>query len=76
VMTYVKEVSKAVQSLPTTISHTIAKTDVDVNVRGGDVFSEFAKTLKSEVMSDVSQKLANSNIGNDGRVSTTGSVIG
>jgi hypothetical protein len=75
-MTYVKEVSKAVQSLPTTISHTIAKTDVDVNVRGGDVFSEFAKTLKSEVMSDVSKQLAGSSLNNNGKIQNTGSVLG
>jgi hypothetical protein len=76
VMTYVKEVSKAVQSLPTTISHTIGDTKVDVNIMGGNALSEFAKTLKSEVMSDVSQKLANSSIANDGSIKTPGSVLG
>jgi len=76
VVSYVKEVSKAVQSLPTTISHTIADTKVDVNVMGGNVFTEFSKTLKSEIMSDVSKQLANSSIGNNGKVTHTGSVLG
>jgi TP901 family phage tail tape measure protein len=75
VMTYVKEVSKAVQSLPTTISHTIGDTKVDVNLMGGNVLGEFAKTLKSEVMSDVSRQLSNSSIGNNGKVTNIGSVL-
>jgi TP901 family phage tail tape measure protein len=75
VMTYVKEVSKAVQALPTTISHTIGDTKVDVNVMGGNVLGEFAKTLKSEVMSDVSKQLANSSLNNNGKLQNTG-VLG
>jgi TP901 family phage tail tape measure protein len=75
VVGYVKEVSKAVQSLPTTISHTIADTKVDVNVMGGNVFTEFSKTLKSEIMSDVSKQLANSSLNNNGKLQNTG-VLG
>jgi hypothetical protein len=75
VMGYVNGVAESIKSLPTTISHQIADTKVDVNVRGGNMLNAFADNLESRVMGKVSEKLKNSYPTENG-VRDTGSVLG
>ena len=75
VMGYVNGVAESIKSLPTTISHQIADTKVDVNVMGGNMLSAFADNLESRVMNKVSDKLKNSYPTETG-IQSKGSVLG
>jgi len=75
VMGYVNGVAESIKSLPTTISHQIADTKVDVNVMGGNMLNAFADNLESRVMNKVSEKLKNSHPTEAG-MQSKGSVLG
>jgi hypothetical protein len=75
VMGYVNGVAESIKSLPTTISHQIADTKVDVNVMGGNMLNAFADNLENRVMGKVSEKLKNSYPTENG-IQNNGSVLG
>jgi hypothetical protein len=75
VMSYVNGVAESIKSLPTTISHQIADTKIDVNVMGGNMLNSFAENLESRVMGKVSEKLKNSYPTENG-IQNNGSVLG
>ena len=75
VMGYVNGVAESIKSLPTTISHQIADTKIDVNVAGGNMLNAFADNLESRLMNKVSEKLKNSYPTENG-IHDNGSVLG
>jgi hypothetical protein len=76
VMGYVNGVAESIKSLPTTISHQIGDTKIDVNVAGGNMLKAFGDNLESRVMNQVSEKLKSAHSTENGINITQGSVLG
>ena len=76
VMGYVNGVAESIKSLPTTISHQIGDTKIDVNVAGGNMLKAFGDNLESRVMNQVSEKLKSAHSTENGININQGSVLG